>query len=326
MKYGIFAILIAFALCVDNFELIAFKKFKRFIEKYQKKYDTVEEYMARFKIFKQNLLRFQTINKNYRTGINQFSDMTQTEFRKTYLNLNIDALKAVRYNKVVFKASGSAPDSWNWIDQGVLGKVKNQGSCGSCWAFSTMGCIEARYYINFKESVRFSEQQLVDCDTEVDEGCNGGLMEYAFAYLEKNGIETEDDYPYTGYDGSCKYSKTKAVAIVSNYTKLETTDEDDIKEYLYSQGPLAIAINADPFQYYSGGIIDEDEQSCDPEGLNHGVVLVGYGTSGTTPYWIIRNSWGSSWGEKGYVRVARGKGTCGVNTYVTAAEVEKYSG
>jgi len=326
MKYGIIAILLSVALCIDTFELTAFKKFQRFVEKYDKKYDTVEEYMARFNIFKKNLLKFKSIKKNYRTGINQFSDMTQTEFRKTYLNLNINALNQFKYNKVRYQVRNDLPESFNWIDEGVLGKVKNQASCGSCWAFSTVGNIEARYYINFKTSVRLSEQQLVDCDTEYDEGCNGGLMEYAFAYLEKNGLESEDDYPYTGYDGTCAYSSTKAVALVSNYTKLDSTDETEIQSYLYTQGPLAIAINADPFQYYSGGIIDEDESSCDPESLNHGVVLVGWGTSSGTDYWIIRNSWGTSWGEKGYVRVARGKGTCGVNTYVTAAEVEKFSG
>jgi C1A family cysteine protease len=182
-----------------------------------------------------------------------------------------------------------------------------------------MGNIEALNTMKTKEYVPLSEQQLVDCDTEYDMGCDGGLMEYAFAYLMEKGCMKEEDYPYVGYDDTCKYDESKVFLKVANWTMLATQDEVEMKEFLYSNGPLAIAINADPFQYYTGGIIDEDEWSCDPEGLNHGVVLVGYGSEDGVDYWIIRNSWGDYWGEDGYVRVARGKGTCGVNTYVTTA-------
>jgi C1A family cysteine protease len=251
-------------------------------------------------------------------GINQFTDLTPTEFRKRYLNLDMKLLNKINYKKVSVNSNG-APDSWNWIDQGVLGPIKDQGYCGSCWAFSTMGNIEALNTMKTKEYIALSEQQLVDCDTEVDMGCDGGLMEYAFQYLIDNGCMSQEDYPYVGYDDTCKYDKDKVVVRIKDWKMLETQDEGEIKEFLYDNGPLAIAINADPFQYYTEGIIDEDEWSCDPEGLNHGVVLVGYGSENGVDFWIIRNSWGDYWGEQGYCRVARGKGTCGVNTYVTTA-------
>ena len=132
----------------------------------------------------------------------------------------------------------------------------------------------------------------------------------------------EEDYPYVGYDDICKYDSSKVVVKIKDWLILDTQDEIQIKEFLYSNGPLAIAINADPFQYYTGGIIDEDEWSCDPEGLNFNVILVGYGNENGVDYWIIKNSWGDNWGENGYARVARGKGTCGINTFVTTAVLQ----
>ena len=296
----------------------AFKKFQKFIAKYNKKYNSIQEYMARFNIFKKSLSK-KSSNGLYKKGITQFSDLTENEFRRTYLNLNINILNTIKYTDVSFKATGAAPEEFNWVDQKALGAVKNQGSCGSCWAFSTVGNLEGLYYIKYGENKRFSEQQLVDCDDQ-DEGCNGGLMEYSFAWIKSNGgLELETDYPYKGYDQTCKQDKSKFAVQVADFVKLDTTDEEAIKEYLYTTGPLAIALNANPLQYYYGGIVDDDESTCDPEGLNHGVVLVGYGSEDGTDYWIVRNSWGASWGEQGYFRILRGKGTCGINTYVTSA-------
>jgi cathepsin F len=296
-----------------------FRFFQHFVKKYEKKYSSVEEYMARFNVFKSNLKR-KNQNSSYKQGITQFSDMTPNEFRRIYLNLNINILNTIKYEKAKEINGEEPPESFNWLDKKVLTDVKNQGSCGSCWAFSAVGNIEALYAIKYGENLRFSEQQLVDCDT-YDSGCNGGLMETAFQWIiENKGLTTEAEYPYAGRDQKCKTGKKSAVELES-YVILNTTDEEYIKKYLFNVGPLAIAINADPFQFYIGGIIDESAYSCDPEGLNHGVVLVGYGHDDDEDkdYWLIRNSWGKYWGEKGYVRVARGKGVCGVNTYVTSA-------
>jgi C1A family cysteine protease len=319
MNKLILVALLALTFCIDNSERKTFQEFQKFLIKYNKKYNTIAEYFLRYNVFKKNLKRFSQNKASYKMGINQFTDLTPTEFRKGYLNLDMKLVNKINYKKVSVNSKNDAPESWNWVDEGVFGPVKDQGYCGSCWAFSTMGNIEALNAMKTKEYVALSEQQLVDCDTEYDQGCNGGLMEYAFAYLVEKGCMTEKDYPYVGYDDTCHYDESKVFLRIDSWLMLDTQDENEIKEFLYTNGPLAIAINADPFQYYTGGIIDEDEWSCDPEGLNHGVVLVGYGNESGVDYWIIRNSWGDYWGEDGYVRVARGKGTCGVNTYVTTA-------
>lgn len=295
----------------------AFKKFQKFIKKYNKHYSSIQEYMARFQIFRQSLN--QKSNGLYKKGVTQFSDLTENEFRRKYLNLNINILNTLKYTSVHHTISGEAPEAFNWVDQNALGAVKNQGSCGSCWAFSTVGNLEGLYYIKYGENKRFSEQQLVDCD-DVDQGCNGGLMEQTFQWIKENGgLQLESDYPYKGYDNKCTQDKEKFAVQVDSFVKLDSEDEEVIKEYLYKTGPLAIALNANPLQYYYGGIVDESQSSCNPQGLNHGVVLVGYGSENGVDYWIVRNSWGASWGEKGYFRMLRGKGTCGINTYVTSA-------
>ncbi len=147
-------------------------------------------------------------------------------------------------------------------------------------------------------------------------------MEYTFAWIQENGgLMSDADYKYKGYRQSCKQDETKYKVKVTGYNLLDTTDEAEIKEYVYSTGPLAVALNADNLSWYSGGIIDEDEYECDPDGLNHAVLMVGWGSEDGLDYWIIKNSWGN-WGEDGYFRIARGKGTCGINTYVISAQIE----
>ncbi len=173
-----------------------------------------------------------------------------------------------------------------------------------------------------------SEQMLVDCDT-YDSACNGGLMEYAFTWLQENGgIMTDTDYPYKGSKKSCNSVPSKYVDMrITGYTKLgsssstwDPVDEDEIKEFLYETGPLAVALNANPLQTYSSGILDKTSSQCPTSGINHAVTMVGYGTDGKD-YWIVKNSWGKSWGESGYFRIRRGNGTCGINCYITTAKV-----
>ena len=173
-----------------------------------------------------------------------------------------------------------------------------------------------------------SEQMLVDCDT-YDSACNGGLMEYAFTWLQENGgIMTDTDYPYKGYKSSCRSDASKYVDMtITGYTKLgsssstwDPVDEEEIKEFLYETGPLAVALNANPLQTYSSGILDKTSSQCPTSGINHAVTMVGYGTA-EKDYWIVKNSWGKSWGESGYFRIRRGNGTCGINCYITTATV-----
>lgn len=308
----------------------AYKKFQNFIKKYNKQYSSIEEFMARFSVFKRSLNRIKA-HKTWKQGITKFSDMTVQEFRKQYLNLNVNALAGVKYTAASVTKGVIAPESFNWLDKDVLGEVKNQGSCGSCYAFSTMGNLEGLYAIKTGNKIVLGEQLIVDCDTD-DAGCNGGLMELTFDWIKGNGgVELEEDYPYTGREGRCRSDPSKYVADlkVTGYKKLgdpsktwSPVDEGEIRDFLYETGPLAIALNADALMYYDSGIIDVDEYECDPEGMNHAVVLVGYGNEDGLDYWIVRNSWGKNWGEQGYFRIARGKGTCGINQYITTAILE----
>ena len=151
-------------------------------------------------------------------------------------------------------------------------------------------------------------------------------MDQAFEYIQKSGLMNSSDYSYTGRGQNCKFDESKVAAKVSGYKfangKDNAVDENDLKQMLYENGPFAIAMNATPLQFYFGGIFNPWSFLCNPKGLNHGVLLVGYGVEGDKPYWIIKNSWGASWGEKGYFRIIAGKGACGVNTFVVSAEVE----
>jgi cathepsin F len=312
-----------------------FEQFQDFIKIHQKRYSTIEEFQLRWEIFRDNYKKIEVFDNmvelsgdevTHESGVTQFFDLTPEEFAKQYLTLNISHLQRIKASKSQNKLVANlkeAPESWDWREKGVVSKVKNQGACGSCWAFSAVGNIEAQYAIKKNNSVLFSEQQLVDCDT-VDQGCNGGLMEDAFKYIEGTaGLMQASDYSYTGKKGTCKYEQSKALAKVTGYKFAGTEDENQIKQFLYENGPLAIAINATPLQFYLGGVFNPwFNWMCNPKSINHGVLLVGYGVSGSKPYWIVKNSWGSGWGEQGFFRIIAGKGACGMNTYVITAELD----
>ena len=328
-----FLIVFVFALVASNVDVdtIMFQQFQKFIKKYHKRYASINEYLARFEVFKRNVMAAFTENASYQTGITKFSDLTQQEFAKTYLNLNYDAMAVANFNPYVVQVKNAAPDAWDWREKGYVSPVKDQGSCGSCWAFSTVGNLEGLYYKEKQTMVTLSEQMLVDCDT-YDSGCNGGLMENTFTWLKENGgIMTDTDYPYKGRKGTCQSDETKYVDMqITGYTKLgsgsstwDPVDEDEIKEFLYETGPLAVALNANPLQTYSSGILDKTSSQCPTSGMNHAVTMVGYGhdDSQDKDYWIVKNSWGKNWGEDGYFRIRRGTGCCGINCYITTATV-----
>ena len=329
MKF-LFVLLFALAACETDIDAIMFQQFQKFIKKYHKKYTSVNEFLARYEVFKRNtMLTFQE-NNSYQTGITKFSDLTHQEFARTYLNLNYDAMAMANFEPYIVKETNAAPDSWDWREKGLVGPVKDQGSCGSCWAFGTVANLEGLYYKAKGVMVQMSEQMLVDCDT-YDNGCNGGLEQYALSWISENGgsIMKQADYPYKGYQGTCKSNPSKFVdMIVTGYIKLgsssyelEPIDEEQIKEFLYETGPICAAINADPLQYYSSGIFDKSERQCPSSGINHAVTIVGYGAASGKDYWIVRNSWGSNWGENGYFRIVRGTGCCGINYDITSAKV-----
>merc|ERR1711998_763295 len=205
------------------------------------------------------------------------------------------------------------PASVDWRKEGAVTPVKNQGQCGSCWSFSTTGSMEGRWFLKNKTLVSLSEQQCVDCShNDQNAGCNGGLMDSAFKYAEGTAIETEAQYPYKGRDGTCA-AKGGSVEVKS-YQDVTVNDPSALAAAV-AEGPVSVAIDAGSifFQLYFGGIM---KHFCGTS-LDHGVLVVGYGTENGTDYWLLKNSWGASWGESGYFRMLRdmskqGPGFCGL--------------
>lgn len=318
-----------------DFEAKAFKKFQQFMKKYQKKYTSYQEFVARFNVFKHNLLKVKKVANDVRhkVGITKFFDLTEQEFRKTYLNLDVDALALMHWEKVTVTPKNDEPEEFDWRDKGYVNPVKDQASCGSCWAFSAIANVEGQYFKKTNTLKRFSEQLLVDCDT-FDSGCRGGLQERTFRWMIQNhGVELEEDYPYTARGGICKMDQSKLVqdAKVKSFKKLGNcistwcpVDEKEIKTFLLETGPLAIALNANSLHSYRGGVIDDSKTKCSPSGMNHAVTLIGYGHDEETDldYWLVRNSWGNDWGEEGLFKMSRGKCTCGICQYIITAYLE----
>jgi len=283
--------------------------FRAFIKQHNKHYH-VDEFHVRFANFKANLdlvAAHNAQNKSFKLAVNQFADMQQEEFRSKFLGYKfVDRSHLRSKNVEEVNSSVAAPDAVNWVTNGAVTPVKNQGQCGSCWAFSTTGATEGAWFVAKGALVSLSEQQLVDCSSaQGNQGCNGGLMDQGFQYIITNkGICTESDYPYTGADGTCQTSCT-AAATISKFTDVAVNNEDALKT-ANAQQPIAIAIEADQsvFQFYSSGVLDD--ASCGVN-LDHGVLLAGYGhdSSSNKDFWLVKNSWGASWGAAGYIQIVR---------------------
>merc|ERR1712086_637531 len=267
--------------------------------------------------FEANVQKIIEINREadgFQVAVNQFAGMTSEEFSQLKGYKQPESRDAPTLG--VFKYSGAAlPDSVDWTTQGAVSPVKNQGSCGSCWAFSTVGSLEGRAQIAKGNLQQFSEQQLVDCDTDFgDLGCKGGLMDNAFKYAQQADICTEDSYAYKGKGGSCAISSCTVglkTGEVTGFVDVEVNSDEALMEAL-ATGPVSVAVQANTiFQLYFGGIMSG---LCGAS-LDHGVLAVGYGTDNGKDYWKVKNSWGGKWGEDGYLRMARGKsgkGQCGI--------------
>jgi cathepsin F len=297
--------------------------FKDFEAKFNKVYSSVEERAYRLAVFTENfasiaVMRAADTSATY-SHLTPLADWTVEEFAaRNTLQVASDPEAPVAPTL----DTSNLPASYDWRTQGAVTPVKNQGQCGSCWAFATVANIEGVNFIANKQLTSLSEQELVDCD-KTDHGCGGGLPTNALKYLKTNSIgeETETSYPYSGRNGQCQATKASEKVFVSGYQVVNGTDEDQLAAALVKYGPLAIGINASPMQWYHGGIADPFTFLCNPKALDHGVAIVGFGEEEGKKYWIIKNSWGEVWGEKGYYRIIRGKGKCGLNTNVATATV-----
>uniref|UniRef100_A0A8C6SJN5 Uncharacterized protein n=1 Tax=Neogobius melanostomus TaxID=47308 RepID=A0A8C6SJN5_9GOBI len=290
--------------------------------KYQKKYQNKVEEVSRRALWEKNLLYINTHNleasmgsHTYTMAMNHMGDLTKEEAIQRYATLRIP--KDLKRTSSPLKATtADLPQTVDWRKKGYVTEVKDQGECGSCWAFSVVGAMEGHLFNTTGKLINLSPQNLVDCARDYGNyGCQGGYMDKAFDYVVANGLESEADYPYKGQDRECRYDPAKRVANCSKYNFVDRGSEAALKEAVATVGPISVGIDADPILSYSSGIFSDTD--CTGS-VNHAVLAVGYGTDGGQDYWLVKNSWGTGWGEDGYIRIARNKGDmCGIATYAT---------
>lgn len=300
---------------------------------HNKKYASDIEERFRMKIFMENSHVVAKHNKLFAQGlvsfklkVNKYSDMLHHEFVKVFNGYNrstVNPPRTVGYGpkdegvRFIAPANVELPTQVDWRDKGAVTPVKDQGQCGSCWSFSATGSLEGQHYRATGQLVSLSEQNLVDCSEKFgNNGCNGGLMDNAFRYIKANGgIDTEASYPYKAEDEKCHYKTKNRGATDKGFVDIESENESALQAAVATVGPVSIAIDAShqSFQLYGGGVYYEPE--CSADALDHGVLVVGYGTENGVDYWLVKNSWGPSWGDEGYIKMARNKkNNCGVAT------------
>ena len=291
-------------------------EFLKYVAKFGKSYGTKEEFEFRADTFKATLAKvFEENSKNDNTftvGLNKFADWTPAEFKRVLSYKPIRGAKSAtlqQFNETAI------PTEIDWRTKNAVNPVKDQQQCGSCWAFSTNAALEGRDAIKTGTLKSLSEQQLVDCagGSYGNQGCDGGDMGTAMSYAHDFGMMAESDYAYTATDGTCAYDKTKVVSTPTGHQNVAVNNALALKTAI-ADGPVSVAIEADTFsfQFYSGGVLNT--KACGTN-LDHGVAAVGYGSDSTgKPYYIVRNSWGASWGLKGYINIAivDGAGICGI--------------
>eukprot|EP01133_Synstelium_polycarpum_P007402 gene7402-8654_t len=319
------------------------REFSDWIDRFEKKYEEFE-FTQRYAIFRTNMdyvHQWNSQNKDTTLELNHLADLTNSEYRRIYLGTHVNPIIGTpgthKMSHNLNRVFGDAA-TVDWRAKGAVSHIKNQGQCGSCWSFSTTGSVEGAHQIKTGNMVPLSEQNLVDCSgKEGNMGCSGGLMDYAFTYIMSNGgLDTESSYPYTGVNGkTCNYVKASSGATVSSYKNITAGSETEMEDAVKNVGPVSVAIDAshNSFQLYSKGIYYEKD--CSATELDHGVLVVGFGSGDpsdiastikhksqvrvkvnddtTKNYWIVKNSWGESWGDKGFIYMSKDKdNNCGI--------------
>ena len=318
---------------VLNEEWLSFKA------KFNKTYSDPAEDNYRFKVFlgtKHKIARHNQRQANglhsYTLGINKFADLTQSEFVRTMNGYRPHLKRAQSFvdlnephvRRALLEADDDEtvdlPKSVDWRQHGYVTPVKDQGHCGSCWAFSSTGALEGQHFKKTGNLISLSEQNLVDCSRKYGNmGCDGGLMENAFKYIRDNhGVDTENSYPYEAHDDKCRFKNKTVGADDKGYMEIPQGDERKLTQAIAMKGPVSIAIDAsqESFRLYDGGVYDEPACGNQQENLDHGVLVVGYGTDAVHgDYYLVKNSWSETWGEAGYIKMARNRDNqCGVAT------------
>ena len=292
------------------------------MQEHGKQYSNELEELHRHAIWQSNKKFIDEHNANadkfgFTLAMNEFGDMDPAEFSKMYNGYRAPANR--NDDPKIYRPPRNVklPDTVDWRTKGVVTPVKNQGQCGSCWAFSATGSLEGQHALKNGTLVSLSEQNLVDCSGSFgNEGCNGGWMDQAFAYIKSNnGIDTEQSYPYQAEDEPCRFKAANVGATDTGYVDIAHDDESALQTASANIGPISVAIDAshESFQFYNGGVYNEPD--CSQTALDHGVLVVGYGTYHGQAYWLVKNSWGASWGMQGYIMMSRNKDNqCGIAT------------
>jgi cathepsin L len=290
-----------------------------------KNYSSPMEDKIRMKIFMDNKARIARHNQRAHFGgatftmkMNHLGDQLNNEVISTKNGYRKGLLKSTNAPvgaTFIAPENLCVPEVVDWRTKGAVTEVKNQGQCGSCWAFSATGALEGQNFRKTGKLVSLSEQNLVDCSVKYgNHGCEGGLMDFAFQYIKDNhGIDTEASYPYHADEEKCHFSKKNVGAVDVGFVDIPAGDEEALMKAVSTMGPVSVAIDAsqESFQFYAKGIYSEP--NCTPDGLDHGVLVVGYGTENGQDYWLVKNSWGTKWGDDGYIKMARNKGNmCGI--------------
>ncbi|XP_068987422.1 cathepsin L [Bombus flavifrons] len=319
---------LATAQAISFFELVN-QEWTTFKMEHNKIYKNDIEERFRMKIFMDNKHKIAKHNGNYemkkvsyKLKMNKYGDMLHHEFVNTLNGFNKSINTQLRSERLPIGASFIEPanvvlpKTVDWREHGAVTPVKDQGHCGSCWSFSATGALEGQHFRRTGILIPLSEQNLIDCSGKYgNNGCNGGLMDQAFQYIKDNkGLDTEVTYPYEAENDKCRYNAANSGARDVGYVDIPQGNEKKLKAAVATIGPVSVAIDAShqSFQFYSEGVYYEPE--CSSENLDHGVLAVGYGTDENgQDYWLVKNSWGETWGDNGYIKMARNKlNHCGI--------------